>query len=113
MARKAVNISRPINPLYEGSTMSTTVNCVRMIDTFEPAPTVKSYVTTHIAWMEWTVKPVKGVWSGCSKLRGSCNLSKVFKYKISVELPISTNIHSTVKLEIMGAITTGSYQALI
>ncbi|GAA0168760.1 hypothetical protein LIER_40629 [Lithospermum erythrorhizon] len=101
-------MGRPISPLLEGSSKSTTVKCALMVEAFDLVTTVKSNITTPTASIVWPVKSVNGVCSSCIRLRDNLNLSKVRKYKMSNEFPVSTNMRSIVKFEIMGAITTGS-----
>ncbi|GAA0173261.1 hypothetical protein LIER_26916 [Lithospermum erythrorhizon] len=108
MACKAVRMGHPISKLHDESSRSTTVNCALIVDTLVLLPTIKSSMTAPKACILCLVNPVNSMWSGCIKLRGSRSLSKVLRYKISAELPVSMSILFTMKFAMIGAITTGS-----
>ncbi|GAA0155168.1 hypothetical protein LIER_12953 [Lithospermum erythrorhizon] len=65
IALNAVSIGLPINLLYEGSSMSTTVNWALIVVVLLPVLTIKSSVAMPKGYTTWTVNPSSGVPMGC------------------------------------------------
>ncbi|GAA0140625.1 hypothetical protein LIER_01934 [Lithospermum erythrorhizon] len=69
-ALRALRRGLPINPLYEGSGISTTVKDALTVIVLGDSPTVRSNSVVPVGYTECPVKPVRGVDTGFKCLRG-------------------------------------------